>query len=105
MINHFMEIFTKIHTDPMVIVGFIGQAVFTSRFIVQWIASERAKKSIIPHAFWYLSVLGSLILLSYAIYIQDPVFLLGQMFGFIVYIRNIYLIKTHKAAQESGSPA
>lgn len=105
MLSHLAEIFTKIHTDPMVIVGFAGQAVFTSRFIVQWIASERARKSIIPVAFWYLSVLGSMILLSYAFYIKDPVFILGQLFGFVVYIRNLYLIKTHQSAQQDDTSA
>lgn len=74
------------------IIGFIGQAMFTMRFLVQWITSERKKKSVIPVAFWFLSIAGGLILLSYAIYRLDPVFILGQSFGVLVYGRNLYLI-------------
>jgi lipid-A-disaccharide synthase-like uncharacterized protein len=77
--------------DPWVIVGFAGQAVFSLRFIVQWIKSERAGRSIIPDAFWYLSIVGSALLLAYALYIRDPVIILGQAFGFIVYARNLAL--------------
>jgi lipid-A-disaccharide synthase-like uncharacterized protein len=97
ILDHFAETFVKVIHEPMVIVGFCGQAIFMSRFLVQWIASERARRSIIPIAFWYLSLAGAAILLSYAIYIQDPVFVVGQMFGFIVYIRNLYLIKTQQS--------
>jgi lipid-A-disaccharide synthase-like uncharacterized protein len=100
MIDHFIEIFEKAFNNPIVIVGFIGQAVFMSRFVVQWVVSERAKKSIIPISFWYLSLCGSALLLFYAISVQDPVFVLGQLFGFIVYIRNLILIHTHKTAQK-----
>lgn len=75
-----------------VAVGLIGQAVFSARFIVQWIASEKRRQSVIPHAFWFLSIIGSVILLSYAIYRQDPVFILGQSMGFIIYFRNLWLI-------------
>lgn len=73
-------------------IGFIGQAMFTMRFVVQWLASEKRKKSVIPVAFWFFSVAGGLILLSYAIYRKDPVFILGQSFGILVYSRNLYLI-------------
>ncbi len=72
--------------------GLIGQLLFSGRFLVQWIASERKKKSIVPISFWILSILGSSFLLIYAIYKKDPVFILGQSFGFIVYIRNLILI-------------
>ena len=72
--------------------GLIGQLLFSGRFLVQWIASERKKKSIVPIPFWILSILGSSFLLIYAIYKKDPVFILGQSFGFIVYIRNLILI-------------
>jgi lipid-A-disaccharide synthase-like uncharacterized protein len=75
-----------------VAVGFIGQAVFSARFIVQWIVSERRKKSVIPVSFWFLSIVGSLVLLSYAIHRRDPVFMLGQAGGMIVYTRNLWLI-------------
>jgi lipid-A-disaccharide synthase-like uncharacterized protein len=73
-------------------VGFLGQLVFSMRFIVQWIASERRRKSVIPIAFWYISLTGSAILFAYAVHRRDPVFVLGQGFGAIVYIRNLMLI-------------
>ena len=101
MFNHFLEIFHKAINDPLVIIGFVGQAVFMSRFVVQWVASERARRSVIPIAFWYLSLLGSALLLAYAIYVQDPVFVVGQLFGFVVYIRNLFLIYAHKSSQDS----
>jgi lipid-A-disaccharide synthase-like uncharacterized protein len=75
-----------------IILGLVGQGIFAARFLVQWIASEKKKESHIPLAFWYLSLVGSMILLSYAIYRRDPVFILGQTTGFIVYIRNLMLI-------------
>lgn len=83
------------------IVGFAGQAMFTMRFVVQWIQSERQKKSIIPLAFWYFSLSGGIILFSYAVYRRDPVFILGQSFGIFVYMRNLYFIRRNKA--DSGA--
>ncbi len=77
--------------NPWVIVGFAGQAVFSLRFVVQWVKSERAGRSIIPNAFWYLSIVGSGLLLIYALHIRDPVIILGQSFGFVVYARNLAL--------------
>jgi lipid-A-disaccharide synthase-like uncharacterized protein len=79
-----------------VVVGFVGQGLFSARFIVQWIASERARRSLIPQVFWYLSLGGGLILLTYAIYKRDPVFIAGQFAGVFVYLRNLYLIRAHK---------
>ena len=76
-----------------VIFGFIGQICFTMRFLVQWIASEKSKKSVIPIAFWYFSLCGGVILLIYACYRRDPVFIAGQAFGAIVYTRNLILLK------------
>ncbi|UZE21286.1 lipid-A-disaccharide synthase N-terminal domain-containing protein [Pseudomonas sp. B21-056] len=73
-------------------VGFMGQLVFTGRFALQWLYSEYKKRSMIPVGFWYLSIAGSALLLAYAIYREDPVFILGQSFGFIVYLRNLQLI-------------
>jgi len=73
-----------------VIVGVIGQAMFFGRFLLQWIVSERARRSVVPMGFWYLSIAGGLITLSYAIYRADPVFILGQATGTVVYVRNIY---------------
>lgn len=85
-------------------IGFGGQAMFSMRFLVQWLYSERVKKSVIPVAFWYFSIAGSLMLLSYAIYKRDPVFILGQCFGLVVYLRNLYFIKREGrlASKETG---
>ena len=73
-------------------VGLGGQAIFFTRFLVQWIVSERQKRSVIPMAFWYLSLGGGLILLAYAIHRRDPVFILGQSAGALIYLRNIYFV-------------
>jgi lipid-A-disaccharide synthase-like uncharacterized protein len=78
------------------VIGFAGLAVFSSRFIVQWIASERRKESVIPVSFWYLSILGSLLLLSYAITRADPVFILSYLFNGLIYGRNLYFVYTRK---------
>ena len=80
--------------------GLAGQLVFTGRFALQWLYSEYKKRSIIPVGFWYLSILGSALLLAYALYREDPVFILGQSFGFIVYLRNLQLIARHKKQGE-----
>ena len=74
------------------IIGFIGQGLFASRFIVQWLYSERKGESYIPVIFWYLSIFGGFGLLTYAIFRQDPVIILGQSFGIIIYLRNLILI-------------
>lgn len=73
-------------------IGFFGQLMFTARFLVQWIVSERTGRSTIPIAFWYFSIMGGLVLLSYAIYRADPVFILGQSMGLFIYVRNLRLI-------------
>lgn len=84
-------------TTIWIAIGFIGQGMFFLRFFVQWLASEKEGKSVIPHSFWYFSIAGSLILLAYAIWRQDPVIMLGQSTGFIIYFRNLYLInRSHK---------
>ncbi|MGR8931856.1 MAG: lipid-A-disaccharide synthase N-terminal domain-containing protein [Gammaproteobacteria bacterium] len=77
------------------IVGFAGQALFSGRFLVQWIASERQKKSVIPVMFWYFSILGGSTLLIYAIHKEDPVFILGQGGGLLIYARNLYFVVKH----------
>ena len=74
-------------------VGFLGQALFSGRFIVQWIASERRRASVIPVAFWWLSLAGGGTLLIYAIHRRDPVFILGQAFGLLVYGRNLAFVR------------
>lgn len=73
-------------------IGLLGQAIFSVRFLVQWIASERRRRSVVPLAFWYFSIGGGLTLLAYAIYRRDPVFILGQSAGLFVYARNLWLI-------------
>lgn len=85
-------------------IGYIGQAFFFSRFAVQWYVSERLKKSVIPLAFWYLSLIGTSILLTYAISQRDPVFTLGQAGGFFIYIRNLMLIDRAKKAASIRTP-
>ncbi len=77
-------------------IGFLGQAIFSLRFIIQWLASEKEKKSVVPVMFWYLSIAGSLILLIYAINRKDPVFILGQLTGSFIYFRNLALIKNQR---------
>lgn len=77
-------------------IGLLGQGFFTSRFLIQWIVSERRRESVIPLAFWWFSLLGGVTLLSYAIWRQDPVFILGQATGLIVYARNLILIDRHR---------
>jgi lipid-A-disaccharide synthase-like uncharacterized protein len=83
-----------------VVLGLTAQLAFSARFIVQWIASERAGRSYVPVAFWYLSILGGSMLLSYAIYRQDVVFILGQSMGLIVYVRNLALIRRVRKADK-----
>ena len=91
------------------LLGFVAQLMFASRFIVQWLASERARRSIVPETFWYFSVAGGVLLLAYAIYRLDPVFMLGQGTGLLIYARNIQMIWRTKAdaaaAEASGGPA
>lgn len=76
-----------------IILGFLGQALFTMRFLVQWIASEKAKKSVIPLSFWFFSIGGGALLFAYAVYKGDPVFIVGQGLGLFIYLRNLWLIK------------
>jgi lipid-A-disaccharide synthase-like uncharacterized protein len=77
-------------------VGFVGQTCFFMRFFIQWISSERKKCSVIPIAFWYFSIAGGIILLTYAIYRRDPVFIFGQSTGVIIYLRNLYFIQKER---------
>ena len=80
-------------------VGLVAQFMFSLRFVVQWLASERARASVVPEVFWYFSLAGGLMLLVYAIYRVDPVFILGQAGGVAIYSRNIYLIWSGKRAR------
>ncbi len=84
------------------VLGFIAQGIFSARFIVQWLASEKAGKSVVPMLFWYLSIVGSSFLLMYAIHRKDPVFILGQTTGFLIYCRNIFLrLKENRLSEQS----
>jgi len=76
-----------------IVIGFIAQGLFSARFLVQWIASERRRRSIVPQAFWYFSVAGGALLLAYAIHRRDPVFIVGQGAGLVVYLRNLQLLR------------
>jgi lipid-A-disaccharide synthase-like uncharacterized protein len=80
-------------------IGLAGQACFFSRFLVQWIASERQGRSVVPRAFWYLSISGGLVLLSYSLWRRDPVFILGQSIGLFVYLRNLVLLRREDATR------
>jgi len=84
--------------DWWLILGFAAQALFTARFLVQWIASERAGHSVIPLAFWVLSIGGGILLLAYALYRRDAVFIAGQAFGVFVYLRNLYFVLRDRKA-------
>lgn len=89
--NYLHEVFIN-QLDWWVALGFIAQALFTMRFVVQWIASERAGKSVIPFAFWLFSISGGVLLLAYALYRKDPVFIAGQSLGVFIYLRNLYFV-------------
>ena len=82
-----------------ILVGLAGQLMFMMRFLIQWIVSEKAKKSTIPISFWWFSIAGAAILLAYAIYRRDPVFILGQSLGFFIYARNLWLIRNEGRAE------
>ena len=90
MINYFQTL--TFNELLFLTIGFIGQGIFASRFIVQWILSEKKGESYIPIIFWYLSIFGGISLLTYAIFRKDPVIILGQTFGIFIYLRNLYLI-------------
>jgi lipid-A-disaccharide synthase-like uncharacterized protein len=85
-------------------VGFAGQVLFSLRFIVQWLASERAARSVVPVHFWYLSIAGGAMLFLYALYRRDPVFVLGQGLGLFVYVRNLWLIRREKRSAPLAPP-
>lgn len=87
--------------DVWLIVGFIGQALFFGRFLVQWIVSEKSGRSVVPDLFWYFSLSGGLVLTIYVIHRQDPVLILGQGVGLIVYVRNIMLVWRERRRQRA----
>ena len=90
MLNYFHSL--TVYEIIFLLIGFLGQGIFASRFIIQWIYSEKKGESIIPIHFWYLSIFGGSALLIYAIFRKDPVIILGQSFGIFIYLRNLILI-------------
>jgi lipid-A-disaccharide synthase-like uncharacterized protein len=83
-------------------IGFLGQAMFSMRFLIQWLYSERHRRSLIPVPFWYFSVAGGSLLLAYAIYRLDPVFIVGQAGGLLIYGRNLYFIHRQGTTPQQG---
>ena len=100
VLNEFMQVLGK----PMAFVGIAGQLLFSSRFIVQWVASERKRDSVVPVAFWHLSILGGALTAVYAAWRRDPVFLVAQVSGLLVYVRNLMLIRNRNARERSELP-
>jgi lipid-A-disaccharide synthase-like uncharacterized protein len=99
---YFQDVFIT-RLDWWVLLGFIAQAMFTMRFLVQWIASERAGRSVIPLAFWIFSIGGGLLLLVYALYRKDAVFIAGQAFGVFVYLRNLHFVMRDRKAAPTAA--
>ena len=105
MIETALEFF-KVETRSeliWVIIGIGAQLLFSMRFIIQWIASEKQRRSVVPELFWWFSITGGLTLLAYAIHRQDPVFILGQSLGVVIYLRNLWLIYAEKRATGENS--
>ena len=98
-LKHFMDVLAS----PMGMLGMLGQVLFFSRFLVQWIASEKKGQSVVPLSFWFLSIGGGFLLLIYALWRKDPVITLGQLVGLFVYVRNLMLIYRHKTAQAADA--
>ena len=98
--SYLMDVFVN-RLDWWVILGFAAQGLFTMRFLVQWIASERVGHSVIPLPFWIFSIGGGLLLLIYALYRRDAVFIAGQAFGLFVYLRNLYFVLRDRRAAAS----
>lgn len=95
-------------SSPMLwlVIGFLGQAVFTARFLAQWIASEKKRDSVVPVIFWWLSLVGGLTLLAYAVHRADPVIIVGQSMGVFIYIRNLMLVaKARRRAERQQARA
>jgi lipid-A-disaccharide synthase-like uncharacterized protein len=97
-LKHFMDVLVH----PLGLLGLLGQALFFSRFLVQWIASEKNGRSVVPLSFWYLSIGGGGLLLIYALWRKDPVITLGQAVGLFVYARNLMLIHRRKTVSASA---
>jgi lipid-A-disaccharide synthase-like uncharacterized protein len=100
--NYLHDVFVA-QLDWWVVLGFIAQALFSMRFVVQWIASERAGRSVMPTAFWIFSIGGGALLLIYALYRKDPVFIAGQGLGLFIYLRNLYFVMRETAQTPSAA--
>ena len=98
MVNNFYNYIIELSNLEIIflLIGFLGQAIFASRFIIQWLYSEKRGESSIPIIFWYLSIFGGIGLLTYALFRKDPVIIVGQLFGIMIYIRNLILIYKKK---------
>ena len=96
--NYLHDVFIM-QFDWWVALGFLAQALFSMRFLVQWIASERAGRSVVPLAFWVFSIGGGILLFVYALYRRDPVFILGQGLGVFIYLRNLYFVLRERKAK------
>ncbi len=98
-VGDYLENVFFVRSNWWVLLGYAGQLLFGMRFVVQWLASERVGRSVMPVAFWFFSIGGGMLLLVYALYIRDPVFILGQGFGLFVYLRNLHFVfRERKAA-------
>lgn len=104
MVTKIKEIWADPDAATWLAIGFAGQTLFFMRFFIQWIHSERQRRSIIPVAFWYFSLGGGATLLAYAIYRADPVFIVGQFCGLFIYSRNLYFITRAKSEDTAGTP-
>jgi len=96
--SHVFHFVAGLKWDTWAIIGFVAQTLFFMRFFMQWLASEKAKRSVIPVSFWYFSLLGGSLLLLYAVVRRDPVFMFGQAGGLLIYARNLHLIHKGKPA-------
>jgi lipid-A-disaccharide synthase-like uncharacterized protein len=98
----YIDEFMAVLGQPMAVFGIVGQTLFFSRFLVQWIVSERKRESTIPLAFWYLSITGASLTFVYALWRRDPIFTIAQVVGLFVYVRNLMLIRR---ARRDGAAA
>ena len=107
MVSYIQSMFINLTPYEIVtlLIGFSGQAIFSARFLVQWLYSEKIKKSVVPVAFWYLSLFGGLSLLVYAILRRDPVIIAGNLTGSLIYLRNIYFIHRERQFGAELPPA
>ena len=100
--DYLHEVFV-LKLDWWVLLGFVAQGLFTMRFVVQWLASERAGRSVMPFAFWLFSIGGGVLLLVYALYRKDPVFIAGQGLGVFIYVRNLQLVLREKRSAAANA--